>query len=117
MTKFVLVSDSTLSYEYHNFPLLDFLPCAPSRAIPGPIYRFLKGNPPPVLPNGELKYAPYAIRKIEASLLRSYQKKDIAVAHEDYLANFITDDTEVIGVSTMDPLGTGPTTMSYYALM
>ena len=38
------------------------------------------------------------------------------MAHEDYLDRFITDDTKVIGVSTMDPLGIGPTTMSYYAL-
>ncbi len=116
MTKFVLVSDSTLSYEYRNFPLLDFLPCAPSKAIPYRIYSFLKGPAPPAMPNGELVFAPYAIRKLEAALLRKYDKKDIAVAHEDYLENFIKDDTEVIGVSTMDPLGIGPTTMSYYAL-
>ena len=116
MTKFVLVSDSTLSYEYRNFPLLDFLPCAPSKAIPYRIYSFLKGPAPPAMPNGELVFAPYAIRKLEAALLRKYDKKDIAVAHEDYLENFIKDDTEIIGVSTMDPLGIGPTTMSYYAL-
>ncbi|MEM0158537.1 MAG: radical SAM protein [Thermoplasmataceae archaeon] len=116
MTRFVLVSDTTLSYEYRNFPLLDFLPCAPSQSIPGPIYKFLKGPAPPVLPNGELVYAPYALRKLEAALLRRFPKKDVAVAHEDYLENFIKDDTEIIGVSTMDPLGAGPTTMSYYAL-
>ncbi|MFG1519575.1 MAG: radical SAM protein [Thermoplasmataceae archaeon] len=117
MTKFVLVSDSTLSYEYRNFPLLDFLPCAPSRSIPGSIYKFLRGPAPPAKPNGELVFAPYALRKLEASLLRKFDRKDIVVAHEDYLQNFIKDDTEIIGVTTMDPLGTGPTTMSYYALM
>ncbi len=116
MTKFVLVSDSTLSYEYRNFPLLDFLPCAPGQAIPGPVYRFLKGPAPPAHPNGEAVFAPYALRKVEAALLRKFPKKDVAVAHEDYLDRFITDDTKVIGVSTMDPLGIGPTTMSYYAL-
>ncbi len=116
MTKYVLVSDSTLSYDYRNFPLLDFLPCAPGDKIPGRIYRFLKGPAPAVLPNGETKYAPYAIRKIEAALLRDNPKKDVAVAHEDYLSKFVTDDTEIIGVSTMDPLGIGPTTMSYAAL-
>jgi len=116
MTKYVLISDSTLSYDYRNFPLLDFLPCAPGDKIPGKVYRFLKGPAPAVLPDGETKYAPYAIRKIEAALLRDNPKKDVAVAHEDYLSNFITDDTEIIGVSTMDPLGIGPTTMSYAAL-
>lgn len=116
MTKYVLVSDSTLSYEYRNFPLLDFLPCAPSRAVPARVYRFLKGPAPPVMDNGEALMAPYSLRKLEAALLREFDRKDIAVAHEDYLERFITDDTEIIAVSTMDPLGLGPTTMSYYAL-
>lgn len=116
MTKFVLISDSTLSYEYRNFPLLDFLPCAPGRAVPERVYKFLKGPAPPVLPNGAAQYAPYALRKLEAALLRKYDRKDVVVAHEDYLSNFITDDTEIIGITTMDPLGIGPTTMSYYAL-
>jgi radical SAM superfamily enzyme YgiQ (UPF0313 family) len=116
MTKFVLISDSTLSYEYRNFPLLDFLPCAPGKAVPERVYKFLKGPAPPAKPNGETLFAPYAIRKLEASLLTKYRREDVAVAHEDYLNNFIKDDTEIIAVSTMDPLGIGPTTMSYYAL-
>jgi len=116
MTRFVLVSDTTLSYEYRNFPLLDFLPCAPGQAVPGPVYKFLKGPAPPVNPDGSAVFAPYSIRKLEAALLRRFPRKDVAVAHEDYLQNFIKEDTEIIGVSTMDPLGIGPTTMSYYAL-
>ncbi len=116
MTKFVLISDSTLSYEYRNFPLLDFLPCAPGKAVPEKVYKFMKGPAPPAKPNGETVFAPYAIRKLEASLLTKYRREDVAVAHEDYLSNFIKDDTEIIAVSTMDPLGIGPTTMSYYAL-
>ncbi|WP_010900717.1 B12-binding domain-containing radical SAM protein [Thermoplasma acidophilum] len=115
MTRFVLVSDTTLSYEYRHFPLLDFLPCAPGKAIPGPIYRFLKGPEPPNV-NGIVKYAPYAIRKIEASLVRAFGRDSVVVVDEDYLGQYVDDKTEVIGVSTMDPLGLGPTTMSYYAL-
>ena len=117
MTKFVLVSDYTLSSNYRDFPLLDFLPCAPSRAIPGSIYRFLKGPGLPAKPDGQSLFAPYSLRKIQASLLRKYKPSDIAVAHEDHLDQFIKDDTEIIGITTMDPLGIGPTTMSYYVLM
>ena len=32
------------------------------------------------------------------------------------MGNFIKDDTEIIGINTMDPFGLGPTTMSYHAL-
>ncbi len=116
MTRFVLVSDSTLAYDYRNFPLLDFLPCSPSRMIPEFVYKFLRGPAPAATPAGELINAPYPLRKIEASLLRRFKREEVVIAHEDYLSNFIKDDTEIIGVTTMDPLGIGPTTMSYYAL-
>ena len=116
MTKYVLISDLTLSSNYRDFPLLDFLPCAPSRAVPGSIYKFLKGPGLPARPDGQSLFAPYAIRKLVASMTRKIDRKDIAVAHENHLAQFIKDDTEVIGISTMDPLGIGPTTMSYYVL-
>lgn len=112
--KYVLLSDLSLLYDYRGFPLLDFLPVAPSNAIPQAIYSFLRGAFSPALPNGELKYAPYAIRKLEAALLAG--GREVAVVHPDYLSRFIDDGTELIGVSTMDPLGLGPLTMSYAAL-
>ncbi len=116
MTRIVLISDSTLGSTYRDFPLLDFLPCAPSRTIPSPVYKFLKGPPPSTSPDGRVHIAPYAIRKLEASLLSTYSQKDVAVIHEDYLNEHVDEDTEIIAVTTMDPLGLGPTTMSYYAL-
>ena len=116
MVKYVLLSDNTLIYDYRNFPLLDFLPSAPSNTIPSSIYKFLRGKPMPATKTGELKYAPYALRKIEAALLGANKPGDVVVAHPDYLDRFVKDDTEVIGISTMDPFGLGPTTMSYYAL-
>ncbi len=116
MTKYVLVSDATLSYDFRNFPLLDFLPCAPSNVLPEVFYDYLKGSFSPALPDGRVKYAPYSVRKLEAALLSRNRREDVAVAHEDHLENFIRDDTEIIGVSTMDPLGTGPLTVSYMIL-
>ncbi|MBX8637482.1 MAG: B12-binding domain-containing radical SAM protein [Thermoplasmata archaeon] len=116
MTKYVLVSDATLSYDYRNFPLLDFLSCAPSDIVPEMFYNYLKGKSPPALPDGRVKFAPYSVRKLEAALLRGNRREDVVVAHENHLSNFIRDDTKVIGVSTMDPLGTGPLTVSYAIL-
>ncbi|MGC8622377.1 MAG: B12-binding domain-containing radical SAM protein [Candidatus Micrarchaeia archaeon] len=116
MAKFVLISDNTLVYDYRNFPLLDFVPGAPGNSLPKFIYSFLKGKISPALPDGRIKYAPYGLRKIEAALLKKYSSKDVVVAHPDYLSSFIKDDTEIIGMHTMDPLGLGPTTMSYYVL-
>lgn len=116
MTKFVLIPDATLNYDYRNFPLLDFMPCAPSTVLPEMIYSFLRGSSSPPLPDGRAKYAPYALRKLEAALALQYGPNDVVVAHEDHMQDFIKDDTKVIGVSTMDPLGAGPLTMSYSIL-
>lgn len=112
MARYVLLSDTTLCREYRNFPLLDFLPCAPSGLVPEKIYRYLKGSPPPPI-NGRASVAPYAIRKLEAALLQENDRQDVVIPHEDYMESFIESDTEVIGVNTMDPLGLGPLTMSY----
>ena len=115
MPKIVLVSDTTLNREYSDFPLLDFLPCAPSGLVPRVVWEFLKGKPP-ASQAGRASIAPYALRKLESSLLAKHSMHDVVVAHEDYLEDVIKDDTEVIGVYTMDPLGLGPLTMSYSVL-
>ena len=112
MARYVLISDTTLSHDYRNFPLLDFLPSAPTSGLPGPIYSYLKGRPPKGK-NGRAGYATYPLRKLEAALLREYNEEQVVVAHEDHFEDFIGPDTEVIGVTTMDPLGLAPLTMSY----
>src|SRR5580658_4258912 len=115
MAKYVLVSDPSLSREYNNFPLLDFLPCAPSGPVPEFLYNFLKGGRTPD-DNGRAVLAPYALRKLESALLAKNKREDVVIAHEDYATSFIKDDTEIIGVYTMDPLGLGPLTMSFQIL-
>ena len=49
MARYVLLSDTTLTRSYRNFPLLDFLASAPTSNVPGSVYSFLKGPPPPAL--------------------------------------------------------------------
>ncbi|MGC8699883.1 MAG: B12-binding domain-containing radical SAM protein [Candidatus Micrarchaeia archaeon] len=117
MTRFVLIADPSLNASYRYFPLLDFLPSAPVEGVPRPIYKFLQGKPYDPLPDGSISITSYALRKIEAALLKRFPRNEVVVAHEAYLDKFIKDDTEVIGVDTMDPLGTGPVTMSYIALL
>ena len=112
MAKYVLISDLTLSHDYQNFPLLDFLPSAPSDNLPNFIYKYLKGKPPPDI-KGRASLATYPLRKLEAALLQKHPEEDVVVAHENHFEQFIKDDTEIIGVTTMDPLGLAPLTMSY----
>lgn len=116
MTRYVLVADSSLIYTFRDFPLLDFLPSAPKAAIPGKVYKFLRGRPPRTFPDGQILHAPYSVRKIEAAMLKKHTKEEIAVTDINNAGKFIDENTEVIGVSTMDPFGIGPLTMSYAAL-
>lgn len=115
MAKYVFISDPSLSREYNNFPLLDFLPCAPSGPVPEFLYNFLKGRRTPD-DNGRAVLAPYALRKLESALLSNNERKDVVIAHEDFAASFIKEDTKIVGVYTMDPLGLGPLTMSFSIL-
>ena len=117
MAKYVLVSDSSLSAAYRNFPLLEFLPSAPVHVMPGSVYHFLKGPLYAADSEGRSTITTYSLRKLEAALLQKHTREDVVVAHEDYLSSLIKDDTEIIAVNTMDPLGLGPLTMSYFALM
>ncbi len=116
MAKYVLVADSTLAYTFRDFPLLDFLPSAPKRAVPPGVYNFLRGRRPKIYANGELARAPYSIRKLEAALLQKHSRNEVATVDVNHAGAFIGDDTEVIGVSTMDPYGIGPLTISYAVL-
>jgi radical SAM superfamily enzyme YgiQ (UPF0313 family) len=112
VAKYVLVADTTLSNEYRDFPLLDFLPCVPTSIIPSPFYRYLKGKPPPAV-DGRASRSCYPIRKIEAALLKENTEDEVVVPHDDHIEEFIGPETEVIGINTMDPFGIGPLTMSF----
>lgn len=112
MAKYVLLSDPTLGRDYRDFPLLDFLPCAPSDKVPSTIYKYLTGRSQSS-GDGRAAVAPYAIRKVEAALRRKYGPEEVVVAHPSHAERFIDDETEIVGVNTMDPLGIAPLTVSY----
>ena len=127
--KIVLTADRTLMSPYRGISLASFFGCAPAldlnRSHTSLWYRFL-GNQvtPRVLfdficnpiehTNGFANYAPYGLRKVEAALLRDgYERKDVAVAHPDYIEQFIGPETLAVGTYEMDPLGMGPVTMTF----
>jgi radical SAM superfamily enzyme YgiQ (UPF0313 family) len=109
--KIVLTCDETLTGTYRDIPLLDFLPCAPSEKVPSFIFNIL--NTQLEHKNGVLEVAPYSLRKVEASLLKQLSKSDVTVVHPSHVQKFVDDRTDIVGVSTMDPLGLGPVSMMF----
>lgn len=110
--RIVLTSDPSLTSTFRNIPLLDFLPCAPVEKVPRIVYKFLDMQLPEK--DGRLIFAPYAIRKVEAALLRDgFKKREIVVAHPRKIESFIDEKTTIVGINTMDPFGLGPVTLMF----
>jgi radical SAM superfamily enzyme YgiQ (UPF0313 family) len=127
--KVVLSADRTLMSPYRGISLASFFGCAPAldfnRSKDSFWYYILKNQVTPRVlfdficnpighNNGIANFAPYGLRKLEASLLRDgYNSGDVVVAHPDYIEKFIGPETEVVGTYEMDPLGMGPVTMTF----
>ncbi len=127
--KVVLSADRTLMSPYRGISLASFFGCAPAldfnRSKDSFWYYILKNQVTPRVlfdficnpighNNGIANFAPYGLRKLEASLLRDgYNSGDVVVAHPDYIDKFIGPETEVVGTYEMDPLGMGPVTMTF----
>lgn len=109
--KIVLTADETLTSTYRNLPLSDFLGCVPPQRIPPILYRIIDTQVPHK--NGRLIFAPYSLRKVEAALLKKYRRDEVAVVHPKYVEKFIDENTKIVAVTAMDPLGLGPLTMMF----
>lgn len=68
-------------------------------------------------PDGRARFAPYALRKIEAVLADHFGPDSVVVCHPDTLGTFVGDRTEIVGVTTMDPLGRGYVSLTYNPLI
>jgi radical SAM superfamily enzyme YgiQ (UPF0313 family) len=117
-TKVVLTSSATEMSDYYNNPFVAFVAAFAKGPIPLWILRtFLY---PPIESNGDgqIKYAPYGLRKVEALLLENgFSPSDIAVVHPSKLEEFIGPDTKVVGISSMDPTGMGYVSKTYSSLI
>ncbi len=114
MARIVLTADYTLMTNFRDLPLATFFSCIPTDfALSRFAFSVLAPNPPH--DGGVAQWAPYGLRKIEASLLASkrFKRKEIVVAHPYHVRNFIGPETQVVGVYAMDPLGLGPVSMSF----
>jgi len=72
---------------------------------------------PMSIPNGAAKFAPYSLRKVEAVLARHFGPDQVIVAHPDRLEQVIGPGTEIVGITTMDPLGLAYVSTTYNSLV
>ena len=113
IAKYVLAADYTLMTEFRNVPLATFFSCIPTDYWQSRLAFRILADPPKLDVDGRPIRVPYGLRKIEASLVRAYGRDEVVVADPRDVERYIDDETEVVGLHSMDPLGLGPVSMSF----
>jgi radical SAM superfamily enzyme YgiQ (UPF0313 family) len=113
IAKYVLAADYTLMTDYRNVPLATFFSCIPTDHWQSRLVFRILANPPPTDRKGRPTRVPYGLRKIEASIARVHGRDSVVIADPRTIQDSIRDDTEVVGLHSMDPLGLGPVSMSF----
>lgn len=116
--KVVLTASAGEMSDYQLNPFLAFTGSFPKTLFPLWMLRKHWYPPPDDNVDKTVKYAPYGLRKVEGSLLENgFDESSIATVHPRNLGLFVGEETKVIGVSTMDPLGIGYVSITYSSLV
>ena len=113
----VLTGSATDMSDFKLSPFLAFTGGFPTAIIPRFLLRKYLYPRVPKNGNGTAKYAPYGLRKIEAALIREFGEQTVVVAHPHNLEKFVGPETKVIGISSMEPAGTGFVSRTYTSLV
>jgi radical SAM superfamily enzyme YgiQ (UPF0313 family) len=113
--KIVLTASRSEMSQFEYDPFRAFTSTFPHKLIPGRIKEnWLR---PIEQSNGGNKYAPYGLRKIETILASEFGDENVIVTHYDNLGKHIGPKTELVGISTMDPLGLAYVSTTYNSLL
>ncbi len=99
--------------DYREVPLATFFSCIPSDYWYSRLVHRILANPAQLDRQGRPIRAPYGLRKVEAGLVKAVGRENVDVVDPRFLERAISEDTEVVGLHSMDPLGLGPVSMSF----
>ncbi len=103
----VLTSDRGSFSDYSRSSALGYVCCMPSRLVPRFLMDYLFCPPMPTHEGPAALTAPYALRKVEASLLRQ-GATDVIVVPPEHLEAAVGPRTRVVGLTAHDPMGLSP---------
>jgi radical SAM superfamily enzyme YgiQ (UPF0313 family) len=55
--------------------------------------------------DGSSRFMPYGLRKVESMLVDEFGRSNVIAVHPDNLDRFVGPNTKVVGISSMDPMG------------
>jgi radical SAM superfamily enzyme YgiQ (UPF0313 family) len=67
--------------------------------------------------DGVSQFAPYGLRKVESMLVSRFGRENVVVCHPDDLRRFVGENTKVLAVTTMDPIGLAYVSTTYNSLI
>ena len=110
--KIVLTASYLEMSDFNLNPFLAFTGGFPQMLMNRKYYPSLPFNP-----DGTAKFAPYGLRKVESLLIDEFGAENVVVTHPDNLHRFVGPKTKVVGITTMDPLGTGFVSRTYTSIL
>jgi radical SAM superfamily enzyme YgiQ (UPF0313 family) len=113
----VLTGSATDMSDFKLSPFMAFTGGFPTAIIPRFLLRKYLYPRVPTNGNGTAKYAPYGLRKIESVLIKEFGEQTVAVSHPENLEKFVGPETKVIGITSMEPAGTGFVSRTYTSLV
>ncbi|MDH5447902.1 MAG: B12-binding domain-containing radical SAM protein [Candidatus Bathyarchaeota archaeon] len=109
----VLTGSATDMSDFNLSPFRAFTGGFPTGIIPKRLLKKYWYPPVPNNKNGIARYAPYGMRKIEAVLIKEFGAENVAVVHPNNLQKVVGPKTKVVGISSMEPAGTGFVSRTY----
>ena len=100
MVEILLTADRSVMNNFHLKGRIAFPFYGSGEMFPNWLFKLLVGKSRNI--DGVAKYAPYPLRKVEASLLDA--GFDVLTISPEYLEKYI-DDSKILGIHTVDPLG------------
>ena len=104
--------------NFSGISFFDFGHCIPYRLVPEPFLKKILAAPLETDSKGRARTATYALRKVEAALLRAgFQSKQVIVTTPNKMHKAITQNTCIVGLSVVDPLGKAPVSYTLASLL
>ncbi|MEM3145208.1 MAG: radical SAM protein, partial [Thermoproteota archaeon] len=114
--KIVLTASAIEMSDFNLNPFIAFSGGFPM-FLPKEFLRKRLYPPTPFNEDGTAKFAPYGLRKVESILIEYFGEDNVVTVYPSMLEKFVGENTKVVGISTMDPLGIGFVSRTYTSLV
>lgn len=109
MPLIVLTADRALFTDFGGLNFLGFGLCLPYRLVPSFIEYNILAPRIPADEDGRALYAPYALAKVEASLLASgFNRSEVLITPPEHVERVVDGETRIVAIHVVDPLGLAP---------